>query len=79
MFVERQQVVVQRQLHLAHGALYLVGLQLALPDDDDLPAARLQLGVVALVALLVAAYFLQPEAAVGLWNLAAGGAFNFQF
>ena len=71
--VDGEQVVVQRQLYLAHGALDGSGLELAFPDDDDLPTALLQQGVVALVAFLVAAYLADPELAVGLRNLAAGG------
>ena len=49
---------------------------MALPDDDDLPAVVLQRLVVTLVALLVAAYLLQPKRAVGLWDFAARRVFH---
>ena len=36
MSVERQHILVQQQLHLAHRVVDEGGLELALPDDDDL-------------------------------------------
>lgn len=77
--VEGEEVFVEQELHFAHGALYGGGLELAFPDDDDLPSVVAEQGVVALVAFLVAAYLADPELAVGLRNLATGGVFYYEF
>ena len=71
VLVEGEEVVVQQQLHLAHRVLDDGGFQLALPDDDHMPAVFLQQAVVFLVALAVAPDFLYPEVPVARRNLAA--------
>ena len=70
VLVEREEVVIEQLLHLAHGVVDEGGLELALPDDNHLPAVLLQHSVVLLVALLVAAYLPDPELPIGIWNLA---------
>ena len=72
-------VLVQQQLHLAHRVVDEGGLQLAFPDNDDLPSVFLQHSVVLLVALLVPPNLLHPELPVRRRNLAATRADNFQF
>ena len=79
MAVQRQHVLVQQQLHLAHRVVDEGGLQLAFPDNDDLPSVLLQHSVVLLVALLVPPNFGDPELPVRRRNLAATRADNFQF
>ena len=70
--VAREHILVEQQLHLAHGVLYDGGFQLAFPDDDDVPPVLLQHTVVLLVAFLVAMYLRHPELAVRRRNLATG-------
>lgn len=64
--IERQQLLVEQEFHLAHGAFQTVGLELAFPDDDHLPAVVLEELVVLLVPLLVSGDFVDPELGVGL-------------
>lgn len=52
--------------HAVHRVFEAVFLQLALPDDDDIPALRLQLAPDFLVSLLVPSHLGRPELSVGL-------------
>ena len=79
MAVQRQHVLVQQQLHLAHRVVDEGGLQLAFPDDNHLPAILLQHSVVLLVTLSVPLYLPLPKLTVRAGNFAATRADNFQF
>ncbi len=69
--IERQQLLVKQEFHLAHGAFQTVGLELTLPDDDYLPAVVFEKLVVLLVPLLVSGDFVDPKLGVGLRYLIA--------
>lgn len=77
--VQRQHVLVQQQLHLAHRVVDEGGLELAFPDNDDLPSVLLQHAVVLLVTLSVPLYLPLPKLTVRAGNFAATRADNFQF
>ena len=61
-------VEVDFLLHAVDGFFQNSFLQLALPDDDDVPAFGFQLAPDFLVTLLVARDLGCPEGGVGLWN-----------
>ena len=71
--MQREEVIVQLQLHFAHGLLDLFGCLLAFPNDDHLPAVFLKQLVVLLVPLLVATNLIDPKLPIGCWNLATSG------
>lgn len=71
MLVEREEVVIEQLLHLAHGVVDEGGLELALPDDNHLPSVILQHAVVLLVTLLVPPDLRHPKFPIGAGYFAA--------
>lgn len=64
-----EEMLVELQFHFSHRFLEAFRLELAFPNDDNLPAVVLQHLIILLIPFLVSSDFVHPKRLVGLWNL----------
>lgn len=64
--MQRQEVLIEQQLHFEHRVLNEGGLQLAFPNDDYLPTIFMKNAIVLLIPLTITANLVLPKARIRL-------------